>query len=360
MRILISCGGTGGHIFPGISLYNALLNRQGIEDMLLVFDKREVSSFIALGDYPHIYICQAQIKFNFNLQSLVVVLKLVKGIFQSLKVLLKFRPDVVVGFGGYASFFIIFFARLLGIKAVIHEQNLVPGRANRVLAGMVNQIAISFPETKDYFRGLSAKVKFTGLPLRQSLVKIDKVRAYEFFGLEPGRFTFLVMGGSQGSHKLNEIFFKAGNLFKDSRRFQVIHICGRKDLEFLENGYKDRGIRAAVFPFLKEMQYAYSAADAVISRSGAAAISEIIFFGLPSVLIPYPYAYKHQSENARYLSRNNAAMLIEEKEINPELLKERLSVLLDNPEFHRALGRHARDLFYPEAAAALAQAVLNV
>ncbi|MFC1592457.1 undecaprenyldiphospho-muramoylpentapeptide beta-N-acetylglucosaminyltransferase [Candidatus Omnitrophota bacterium] len=360
MRVLISCGGTGGHIFPGLSLYNALRKTQGVTDILLALDEREISAFIAGKGYPHTCICFSPFRLNFNLQSLVVVLKLLKGIVQSLRVILSYRPDVVVGFGGYASFFVVFFARMFRIKTIIHEQNATPGKANRILAYFTNKIAVSFPDSERHFGANAFKVKFTGMPLRQDLVRIDKSSAYEFLGLSADKFTVLVTGGSQGSRKINSVFLKAANLIEGKDRFQVIHVCGKQDQQFLNRGYEESGIKAKVFSFLERMEYAYSAADIVISRAGAVTINEIILFGLASVLIPYPYARQHQMENVQYLTRHNAAVLIEEKNLSPEILKQEVLKLFNTFDLRQAISRNVSMLLYPGADMCLRDMVLHV
>ncbi|MFH1338331.1 MAG: undecaprenyldiphospho-muramoylpentapeptide beta-N-acetylglucosaminyltransferase [Candidatus Omnitrophota bacterium] len=360
MKVLIACGGTGGHIFPGLSLYDALKAREGVADILLVVDKREISSFIVPENYPHVYVCLVPLKFNFNLQGLTIVLKLVRGILQSAALLLKFRPDVVVGFGGYASFFIVFFAGILGIKTLIHEPNVAPGRANLILAYFTDKISCGFGRTRDRFGRNSFKAELTGNPLRPSLNRIEKKRACGFFGLQWDRFTILVMGGSQGAHKINTVFFQAVSLLEEKSKFQVIHLCGRQDEPFLKGAYGDSGVRAEVFPYLAKMEYAYSAADMVISRSGAISITEFAFFGLPAVFIPYPYVRAHQLENALLLLRNNAAAVIEEENLNPEILKEKISQLFNNPALRSSMGKNLSKFSKPGADKALAELALNV
>jgi len=360
MRVLIACGGTGGHIFPGLSLYDAFKKREKVADILLVVDKREISSFIVPENYRRIYICLVPIRFNFNLHSLTIVLKLLRGIFQSAAVLIKFKPDVVIGFGGYASFFIVFFAGILGIKTLIHEPNVVPGRANLMLAYFTDKIACGFAHTKEHFGRNSFKVEITGNPLRPSLIRTERKRAREFFGLQPDRFTILVMGGSQGAHKINTVFIEAVNLIEDKSGFQVIHLCGRQDYPSLKSSYRNSGIRAEVFPFFAQMGYAYSAADMVISRAGAISITEIAFFGLPAVLIPYPYVRGHQLENARHLARNNAAVVIEEESLDPEILNGKILELFNNPALRRSMGENILKFSKLKADEALADLALNV
>lgn len=360
MRILIACGGTGGHIFPGLSLYRALKKRQPDTEIVLVLAKRAISTSIIREEFPHVYISVVPLRFKFDLQDAIIILKLLKGIVQSLKVLLRFRPDIVVGFGGYASFFLVFFAWIFRIKTIIHEQNVTPGRANCILAYFAKKIAIGFAKTKDYFGINSFKVRFTGNPLKPGLVRIEKSQAYEFLGLHSNKFTILVMGGSQGAHRINTAFLKAVSLVKDKSGFEIIHLCGQKDRSFLSNSYKDLGIRARIFSFFGPMEYVYSAVDIVISRAGAASINEIAFFGLPSILIPYPYVGGHQIKNACYLCENNAAILIEEKNLHPEGLKDRILELFNNTSLQKLISKNILMFSRPSADESLVDLVLEV
>jgi UDP-N-acetylglucosamine--N-acetylmuramyl-(pentapeptide) pyrophosphoryl-undecaprenol N-acetylglucosamine transferase len=359
MKIIIACGGTGGHIFPGISLYRALKKKRSDVDILLITDRRAVSTSIITEEIPHIFISILPLRFEFNLQNTLFVLKLFIGIFQSLRILLRFKPDVVVGFGGYASFSLVFFARFFRIRTVIHEQNVKPGRANLILSYIVDKIAVGFIRTKNYFDINASKVKFTGNPLRQDLVRIEKFRACEYLGLPSDKFIILVTGGSQGAHKINIVFLKTACLITDRADFGIVHLCGEHDRIFLEQGYKDLSIKARVFTFFQSMEYAYSAADIVVSRAGATTISEICFFGLPSILIPYPFVHRHQIKNAAYLCENNAAYLIEERGLYPEMLKGKILELFNNADLRKSMGRNALMFSKPKADEALTEIVLN-
>jgi len=359
MKIIIACGGTGGHIYPGLSLYLALRKRLADSDIILVTDKRAISSSIVTPEFNYILLPFVRIRFKFNLHEIVIVLKLLEGVFKCLRILLFSRPDIVVGFGGYASFFLVFFASLFRIKTIIHEQNIRPGQANSILAFFVNKIAISFSQSRDYFGFNYHKVKLTGNPLRPNLARVEKQYAREFFGLPPNKFTILVSGGSQGAHKINIIIPRAISLIKDKVRFQVIHLCGDKDYLYLTNLYKELDIEARVFAFLDKMEYAYSAADIIVSRSGAATINEIIFFGLASIIIPYPYARSHQIDNARYLFKNKAALFIEEGRLNAEILKNKILQLFGDVRLRESIGNNVLSLMRTDADNALANVVLE-
>ncbi|MGD9014868.1 MAG: undecaprenyldiphospho-muramoylpentapeptide beta-N-acetylglucosaminyltransferase [Candidatus Omnitrophota bacterium] len=359
MRILIACGGTGGHIFPGLSLYRALKKIHSDADIILVLDKRATTASIVTEEFPHVYLALASPRFKFDLQDAFGVLQLLKGILQSLKIIIRMRPEVVIGFGGYASFFPVFFSWIFRRKTIIHEANVVPGRANRVLAYLVDKIAIGFAKTGDYFKANSSKVALTGNPLRPNLTKLEKTLAYDFFGFYPNKFTILVMGGSQGAHKINSAFINAVRLMEHKSEFQFIHLCGAGDHSFLKGSYADLGVKARIFAFFSAMEYAYSAADMVISRAGATSISEIAIFGLPLILIPYPYVRMHQVKNARYFKEHNAAILIEEKELSPLILKDKILELFDNPNLRESMSRNILKLSRTQADESLVNLLLN-
>jgi UDP-N-acetylglucosamine--N-acetylmuramyl-(pentapeptide) pyrophosphoryl-undecaprenol N-acetylglucosamine transferase len=192
----------------------------------------------------------------------------------------EFRPDIVIGFGTIDCLPLLLLAWIFRVKTLIHEQNVLPGRANRLLARFSDRIAISFEETREHLAAYEKKIVLTGNPIRKELEKIDRLKALGFFGFKEDKFTILVMGGSLGSQRINAAFLKAASLLTDTSGLQVIHITGIKDCELIKARYKDLNIESRVFGFLNSMQYAYSACDLVISRAGATSVTEIMFFGL--------------------------------------------------------------------------------
>jgi len=332
VRILVVTGSSGGHIFPALSFLDALKNRGKDVEALLVLPKKGIKIQVKNISFKTNYISISSIKPGFNLRSFSAILRFLKGACESILLLFKFKPDVVVGFGSLVSIPLVFFARTLNIKTLIHEQNVIPGRANRFLAGFANKIAVSFNETRVYFEKNRAKILLTGNPIRKEMVRIDKGRALDFFGLRNERFTILVMGGSQASHRINLGFLKAISKIPDKPRLQVIHLTGAKDYDLLNKNYKDLNIEFRLFDFLEAMQYAYSASDLVISRAGATTITEIIFFGLPAIIIPYPFAYKHQAANAEVLRRLGSGIIIQDEELDSDILGKNIEELINNTE----------------------------
>jgi len=262
-----------------------------------------------------------------------------------------------VGFGSIVSIPVVLSAWLLRIKTVIHEQNVIPGRANKLLAPFVDSIAVSFDESRKYFRRFSGKLIVSGNPLRPGLRKRDKESALDYFGFTSEKLTLLVTGGSQGSFSINRLFLDALSRFDNLSDIQVIHISGAKELQDVSDFYKHKEITAKVYGFLREMDFAYSASDLVVSRAGATTISEIIFFALPALLIPYPYAAKHQSANASVLGRTGGACVVEEDMLTEEALYQRLLEMVRQRGFLEQMRRAYAAIEQPNARARLLQAV---
>jgi len=345
LKILVIAGASGGHIFPALGFLDALKNKDKNIDTLLVIPKKITTSYIEDYGCKVNYISVTNIKLRFNVESFSSIFMFFKGCWESLFIILKFRPRIVVGFGSLATLPMISFAWMLGIKTIIHEQNVIPGKANNFLAKFVDRVALSFVQTREYFKNYQKKIVVTGNPIRKELSRIDKDRALSFFGFNNDKFTILVMGGSAGSHKINIEFFKTATTMPNREKLQVIHLTGTGDFEMLKNSYKGLNSNVKLFSFLKSVQYAYSAADLVISRAGATTIAEIIFFKLPAILIPYPYAYKHQLSNAELLGRAGLAMIIEDNEFDVAMLKQVIGELISNPQRLAAMRDHYSNTF---------------
>ncbi len=328
LKVLVVTGSSGGHIFPALAFLEAIKEQHPDIEVFFVLPEKNVIKENVRFNYEVKYVKLCAITRRVDAKNIRNILNFISGSLQTLNVLLKFQPDIVVGFGSLVTFPAIMFAWLLRIKILIHEQNVIPGRANRFLAGFVDKVAVSFQETKAYLADYKRKIVVTGNPLRKSVAYSDKIKAFDFFGFGPDKFTILVMGGSLGSHRINKEFFKALSCFKDRDLLQVIHLTGAFDYEMLNSQYKDLGVKCAVFRFFDSMQYAYSVSDLVISRAGATAVAEIIFFNLPAILVPYPYAYQHQYKNAKVLEENGCGIIIEDKEFEADNLRLKLEPLL--------------------------------
>ena len=330
MKILVITGASGGHIFPALGFLETLKNKYRNLDVLLVLPRKGVTNQIRNIDCKVNYVSFSSINLRFDFRNLVSGLIFFKGSWESMFILAQFRPDIVVGFGSLVCVPMILFAWLFRIKTLIHEQNVIPGRANRFLAKFTDKIAVSFAETFDYLQDYKRKIVLAGNPIRGGLRPVDKNKALDFFGLKSNKFTILVMGGSLASHRINLGFLKAVSAIAGKPGLQVIHLAGAKDVDFLKENYKDLNIDSRLFNFLESMQYAYSACDLVVSRAGATSIAEIMFFGLPAIIIPYPFAYRHQLANAKVLESIGSGIIIQDKDLDSDILKKNIENLINN------------------------------
>ncbi len=272
-------------------------------------------------------------------------------------VISEVRPDAVVGFGGYLSAAGILAARRAGIPAVIHEQNVLPGSANRWVARFSDRVAVSFPETARHFRGHPG-VEVTGNPIRLTPGRRDPEEARRHFGFDAGRPVLLVMGGSQGSRAINALTLGMweDRPPEDRRRVQILHLAGPA-AEQVEAAYRRLEMAHRVYPFLHEMDLALTAATLAVSRAGATGITEMAAFGLPALLVPYPYANRHQLANARWMERAGGAAVLEEPGLTPRRLWESVSGLLADARRLEEMGRALRERAEGDAAERLAGVV---
>lgn len=363
MKVLVVTGASGGHIFPALGFIDTLKNRDKEIEALLVLPRSCLK--LAANRALHLvykvnYISICPVKLSIGLKNIIAVFNFLKGSLESLFIILKFRPDIVVGFGSLTSIAMVMLAWLCRIKTLIHEQNVLPGRANRLLVKFTDRIAISFPDTKDYLRISQDKIVFTGNPVRKGLRRINKEEAFGFFGFSPDKFTVLAMGGSLGSHRINKSFFGAVSTIADKSGFQVIHISGPGDYALLYNSYKDLGLEFKLFAFLEQMHYAYSICDLAVSRGGATTIAELINFGLPAIIVPYPYAYSHQHSNARVLEKKGCAIVIKDSQLDADTLRETLDGIMHNPDKIRLMRSRYEEFIKVNANDLLVDAALSL
>ena len=358
MRILVVTSASGGHIFPALSFIEALKKRQPAAQVQLVLPQRSQKLGICFPQVNVKYIAISALRFKPDYQGILAIGRFLKGTAQSVFVLTEYHPDVVIGFGGIESVPMMLFAWFFRVKTFIHEQNVLPGKANKLLSKFVDKVAVSFKETKDALRIAGESIVVTGNPMRMDLGRIEKAKAQEYFGFDKNKITILVMGGSQGSHSLNSAFMNMLRLSRERGRLQIIHLAGAKDLVLIESGYRELGVQAKVFAFLKEMHYAYSASDIVVSRAGATSITEILFFKIPAILIPYPFAKQHQAANAGVLEIKGCAVVVQDQELEIGGLQKAIEWLLRDAT-KMALMRNSFPESPADSADILAQEVLK-
>ena len=313
MRILIATGGTGGHLYPAIVLARELKKR-GCE-VLFVLKANETSPKEILSDqFASVPVAGAPFDRSNPLRNLSGAFSNFKGLFQGLRVIGTFKPDIAVGFGGYASVAVVLASAIKGIPIIIHEQNVVPGFANKVCAVFARRVAVSFKETLGAF---PKKGVLVGNLIREDLFSLDRAAAFKSLGLKEGRKTILVFGGSAGSRSINKAVLRCLGPLKDlSNNLQFVHQTGHPDeTAALKERYQEYGFHALVRDYFPEMSLCYSACDLVVARAGAGAVSELAATRNPAILIPYAHAAgNHQMKNAETLAGIGAAKVLEESE----------------------------------------------
>jgi UDP-N-acetylglucosamine--N-acetylmuramyl-(pentapeptide) pyrophosphoryl-undecaprenol N-acetylglucosamine transferase len=366
MKILIACGGTGGHLFPGLAVAETLLSRKH-QVKLLVSEKAVDSTALSAltrncGPLGITVRSVPAIGYGGARRLIGFCARLAQAVGECRNVCREFEPDAVLGMGGFTSTPAVLAARWRrGVAALIHESNAVPGKANRVAGKMADHIAVGLAECARHFG--RKPVTVTGTPIRSALHCVSDAR--EKLGLESGRMTILVAGGSQGAHAINETMASALPWLSDWRgRMQFVHLSGPCDETSVREAYERNEFAANVMSFCNEMELAYSAADLVVSRSGAATLTELAAFALPAILIPYPAAAgNHQLHNARAFERAGAARVVEQSQLGGmhvtagERLAEEISGLIADDQARSRMAAAARLLAVENAAERIADLV---
>ncbi|UCD11204.1 MAG: undecaprenyldiphospho-muramoylpentapeptide beta-N-acetylglucosaminyltransferase [Nitrospinaceae bacterium] len=324
-RVVIAGGGTGGHLYPGIALARALQQTDMSIDITFIGTERGLEAkVIPREGFRLKTIAAAGLLGKSGLGRLSAWAKLPLGAMQALGFLLRKRPGLVVGVGGYVSGPVGVAAKLLGIPVLLHEQNALPGITNRLLGRFADKIAVSFPQSARFFP--AGRVVETGNIIREEFCRPSPVAT-------AGRFTVLVLGGSQGAHSINIAMTAAlEHLAGVKDRLYVIHQTGDRDFESIQQQYREAGFRADVQPFIHDMATCYHAASLIITRAGATTLAEITACGKASVLIPFPHAaHNHQEKNARVLDTAGAAEVILDHEANGARFAEAIKNAMGDP-----------------------------
>jgi UDP-N-acetylglucosamine--N-acetylmuramyl-(pentapeptide) pyrophosphoryl-undecaprenol N-acetylglucosamine transferase len=303
---------------------------------------------LARAGFPLYPVSAGPIKGRRLPHRLASVAKLGIGVFQSIRALAGFRPHLVLGVGGYASAPVVTAARLMGIPTALHEQNRLPGMTNRMLARLADRVYLSFEASVQHFP--ADKCRITGNPVRRSFL----TRTAESPTRVLDRFTVLVVGGSQGAHRINLAVLEALEELPEPHRYHFVHQTGQADVDRVERVYRQRGIQARVAPFFDEMATVTAEADVVLCRAGATTVAELTVLGKPAVFVPFPFAADdHQVRNAQSLVRAGAAEMILEKDLSGSGLAERLESLRGRPERLARMGERSKRLGRPDAAEAI-------
>jgi UDP-N-acetylglucosamine--N-acetylmuramyl-(pentapeptide) pyrophosphoryl-undecaprenol N-acetylglucosamine transferase len=356
-RFIISGGGTGGHIYPAVAIANELKSRFPEAEFLFVGakDKMEMQKVPQEG-YAIKGLWIAGIQRKITLDNAMFPLKLTSSLLNSFKIIKNFKPDVVIGTGGFASGAVLKVASMLGIPTVIQEQNSYPGITNKLLAKKANKICVAYENLERFFP--KDKMILTGNPVRQDLInEASKSEAVTYFKLDTNKKTLLVLGGSLGARRINQLIEKELD-FLLSQNIQIIWQCGKLYLNDYSKYNEKNNVQ--VVAFIDRMDLVYAAADVVISRSGASSVSELCIVGKPTIFIPSPnVAEDHQTKNAKAISDKNGAILIKESELETQF-ETIFSDLNSNESKQAELSQNIKKLAKPNATKDIVEEIMKL
>lgn len=341
IHVLIACGGTGGHLFPGIAVAEVLSARG--HDVTLLISEKKIDSIAASG--------HKELRFEkmpflampkpWSPKMIGFLAGLWKGLKQCRKIIREHEVSVVLGMGGFTSFAPLLAGRKERCRTLIHESNAIPGKANRLNARYADVVLCGLEACKEHFPK-HGDVRVVGTPIRSTMRQATKEDAHAFFKLDPKKKTLLIMGGSQGARGVNRVVGMTLEPF-EKMGIQVLHIAGPTDYEEVRDVYaKHPMLPQHVAAFCHRMDLAYRVADLAIARSGASSMSELAYFGVPSLLVPYPFAAEdHQTRNAEIFDAAGAARMLPEKDLNAEVLADAVRAVLMDPKKAEAMKRAA-------------------
>ncbi|MDB6036907.1 MAG: UDP-N-acetylglucosamine--N-acetylmuramyl-(pentapeptide) pyrophosphoryl-undecaprenol [Verrucomicrobiales bacterium] len=355
--IAIACGGTGGHLFPGIAVAGVLRDK-GCQVMLLVSEKSVDQQSLKAADGLEVTTLSAVALQEGQARNAISAswdsFRMLSRMFR------KRKPNAVLAMGGFTSAAPILAGKLAGATTFLHEANSIPGRANRWLSPFVDQVFISFSMAALRLRNRS--VMLTGMPVRPQFPETEPGAACRIaLSLRPDDPVLLITGGSQGATSVNSLVCEALPLFKEAMpSLQFIHLTGTEDVEKVRRAYKSNDLRAAVFPFLTEMELALGAATVAVTRAGASSLAEMAAMHLPAILIPYPWAADdHQYFNARSFADSGAARLMPQRNLTAKALAVAVLELIHNADAREAARRALDKWFFPNAATDIANKIFR-
>jgi UDP-N-acetylglucosamine--N-acetylmuramyl-(pentapeptide) pyrophosphoryl-undecaprenol N-acetylglucosamine transferase len=358
LKFILSGGGTGGHIYPAIAIANELKSRFPDAEFLFVGaqDKMEMQKVPQSG-YAIEGLWIAGLQRKLTLQNAMFPLKLVNSLWKSRKIIKKFKPDVVIGTGGFASGPLLQVANSLNIPTVIQEQNSYPGITNKLLSKKANAICVAYENLERFFP--KDKIVFTGNPVRQDILDIDSKRseALSYFNLDENKKTLLIIGGSLGARRINQLIAKELDFLRNNN-LQIFWQCGNLYMADYKHFSEIENVQ--VVSFIDRMDLIYAAADFVISRAGASSVSELCLVGKPTIFIPSPnVAEDHQTKNAKAIVDKNGALLIKESELD-EKFESVFNKLIHDENLQQSLSENMKKLAKPNATKDIVEQIVEL
>jgi UDP-N-acetylglucosamine--N-acetylmuramyl-(pentapeptide) pyrophosphoryl-undecaprenol N-acetylglucosamine transferase len=358
IRVMIVGGGTGGHITPALSIGEALKARNPQTELLFVGSDRGLErEMIGKAGFRLEEFSLSGLPTRPSLSAFKQAIQVLQAYQRIKRLISEFKPDVVVATGGYVTVPGALAAKTSRVPLVLQEQNSVPGRANRLFSRWASEVHIHFTESRRYFKD-RGKLRLSGNPVRIRIPEGRGLKTLQKYRLHPDRKTVLILGGSQGAHSLNQAFIDMLPHFRNDRDVQFVIQTGKQDYTLVLNSVRDSAVRVVVKSFLHQIEEIYGVTSLVLARAGAMTVSEISACGLPSILVPYPYAADdHQTANARALSDKGAAVLLRDADLSGERMAQEIRKLLAEPGRLREMGRFAYSLSRPDAARRIAESV---
>ena len=340
LRFIVTGGGTGGHIYPALAIANGLKTSFSNSKILYIGTALGLEAdIVPKAGFDFQTVRAMGLKRSLSMHNLKVPWQVISGYQEAKKLLRKFKPQVVVGTGGYVCGPVVLAAARMKIPTLIHEQNALPGVTNRILSRRVDRVAATFEEALPFFPS-KTPVSITGLPVRTEIISASREDARKNMGLDTGKLLALSFGGSQGALSLNKAIAQALRFIAGIPELQLLHVTGNSQSDNFMELMQSEGLQANLLdnvhitPYLYNMPEAMAAADLVICRSGAATLAEITVRGLPALLIPFPFATgNHQEHNARALVSKGAAEMISDAELNGETLLDKMKYFINHREY---------------------------
>ena len=360
-KVIISGGGTGGHIFPALAIADEIKRSNSSADILFIGaeGKMEMEKVPQAG-YPIVGLPIMGLQRKLTLKNLLLPFKILQSLAKAFFVIRRFKPELVIGVGGYASGPTLQMAQLLGVPTLLQEQNSFPGKTNQILARKAKAICVAYPNMEKFFD--PKKIVLTGNPVRAYLLQdltALKAEAATHFGLDPNKATLFVMGGSLGAKTLNHALRAALPAF-ETGAIQVLWQCGKSYEQELAQFKESLPANVKVFPFIQRMDLAYALSTVIISRAGALSVSELALVAIPTILVPSPnVAEDHQTKNAKAIADKNGAVLLRETELD-EQFETTFSKLLADENWQQELSQNIKKLAKPNATKDIVEEIIKL
>lgn len=354
-RILIATGGTGGHIYPALMVARVLKSMGHQVSFIGVF--KDSADILKADGFDYLEIQASGFVAKGIMDRFKAIVTMIRSFFMAGAVIRESTPDVVVGFGGYAAFPTLLVAWGMKKRTLIHDQNVTPGQANKMLMHVCDRVCVGFRQSLPFVP--PRKGVWTGTPFRIAGEGKGKKMSLDAFGLTEGRKTVFVFGGSQGSRAINACVFKWVEGLSSDILIQIIHVTGKNEFSIYESLYKNARVPVVVRSYINNIDEAYAAADIAVVRAGAGTIMELALLGIPAIIIPYPGARNHQMANARVLAERKSTVILQEKELSSEILKEKLLSVLEETFSRDQLKQQVKDELRSDPATLLADEILR-